>query len=233
MHYHASDTGMRLSVARHLSAFRKAVSKLETYYRDFPTRPPTPPRGELFPYPSTFTPLIDKTLQKFDYTKRVDKLLFLGRLPDERTICIKFVRRYSEEAHKCCDQLGFAPRLLGFQRLFGGWFMVVMDWLDSDEWRRLDEIKITRKDIDALKTNISQLHQKGYGHGDLRATNILVSKSDPKRYMIVDFDWAGKLGTVRYPMNVNRVEIWRPDDAVDEELIQAEHDMSMLGHMAL
>ena len=50
--------------------------------------------------------------------------------------------------------------------------------------------------------------------------------------MIVDFDWAGRLGVVRYPMNVNRVEIWRPDGVVDEDLIQAQHDLSMLEHMS-
>jgi len=110
--------------------------------------------------------------------------------------------------------------------------MVVMDWLGSDKWCRLDEIKITRKDVNCLISEISQLHQSGYGHGDLRATNILVSKSDPKRYMIVDFDWAGKLGVVRYPMNVNKIEIWRPDDVVDEALIRAEHDVSMLEYMS-
>jgi serine/threonine protein kinase len=226
---------MRSSLARHLAAFREAVGKLETYYRDLPAPPPTPPQGELLPYPNSFTSLLDNTLQNFDYVKRAigDKLLFLGQLPDKRTICIKFVRQYSAEAHKCCAQLGFAPQLFGFKSLPGGWSMVVMDWLGPDKWCPLDEITITRKDVDPLILSISQLHQSGYGHGDLRAANILVSKSDPKRYMIVDFDWAGTLGIVRYPMNVNRVEIWRPDSVVDEALILAEHDVSMLEHMPL
>jgi len=108
MHYHASDTGMRSSVARHLAAFRKASGKLGTYYRDLPTPPQTPPQGELFPYPSSFTSLLDNTtLQNFGYVKRVmdDKLLFLGQLLDKRAICIKFVRRYSDEAHTRCFQL--------------------------------------------------------------------------------------------------------------------------------
>lgn len=97
-----------------------------------------------------------------------------------------------------------------------------MNWLGSGEWRQLDEITVAREDVDSLISNISQLHQSGYGHGDLRATNVLVSTSDPKRFMVVDFDWAGTLGIVRYPMNVNRLEIWRPDGVVDEALILAE-----------
>jgi hypothetical protein len=227
---------MRSSLARHLAAFRKGVGKLETYYRDLPAPPPTPPQGELLPYPSSFTSLLDNTLQNFDYVKRAmdDKLLFLGQLPDKRTVCIKFVRQYSAEAHKRCAQLDFAPQLLGFKSLPGGWSMVVMDWLGSDKWSRLDEITtITWNDVEVLTSKISQLHQSGYGHGDLRPTNILVSKSDAKHYMLVDFDWAGTLGVVRYPMNVNRVGIWRPDDVVDEAPILAKHDLSMLQHMSL
>jgi serine/threonine protein kinase len=146
-------------------------------------------------------------------------------------IGIKFVRRYSDAAHKCCAELGFAPQLFGFQSLPGGWSMVVMDWLSSDKWSQLDEIQITRKDVDALISKISQLHQSGYGHGDLRAANILVSRSDPKHYMIIDFDWAGTLGIVCYPMNVNKSEIWRPDSVVDEAVVLADHDLSMLEHM--
>ena len=233
MHYHASDISMHTALARHLAAFQEATDKLHTYYAALPNPPPTPPQGELFPYPSSFESLLDNTLQRFNYVKRVinDKLLFQGQLPDKRAICVKFVRRYSDEAHEHCARLGFAPQLLSFKSLPGGWSMVVMDWLDPDEWSRLDEIEITRNDIDALKSNISQLHQSGYGHGDLRAVNILVSKSDRKRYMIVDFDWAGMLGIVCYPMNVNKIEIWRPDSVVDEALILAEHDLSMLEHM--
>ena len=206
MHYHSSDTSMRCTVARHLAAFRATVYKLATYYRDLPPAPLAPPKGQLFPYPDSFTSLLDNTVQNFNYVRRVidDKLLFVGQLPGMRTICIKFVRRYSDEAHKLCSQLGFAPQLVGFESLPGGWFMVVMDWLDSDEWSQLEEIEITRQDIDALTSKIILCHQRGYGHGDLRAVNILVSKSAPKRYMIVDFDWAGKLHFTRYPMNVNK-----------------------------
>ena len=158
MHYHASDMSMRTSLARHLAAFRMAVGKLETYYRDLPTPPPTPLQGELLPYPSSFTSLLDRTLQNFDYVKRVmdDKLLFLGQMPDNRTICIKFVRRYSNEAHKCCAQLGFAPQLFGFESLPGGWFMVIMDWLGSDKWCPLNEITMTQNDVAALKSNITR-----------------------------------------------------------------------------
>jgi hypothetical protein len=226
---------MRSSVARHLAAFRGAVCKLETYYRDLPTPPTTPPRDQLFPYPSTFKSLLDDTSQEINYLGKIgDTLVFLAQLlpNDAHRICVKFVRRYSDEAHRCCAQLGFAPNLLGFQRLPGGWYMVVMDWLGSDKWSRLDELKISHEDVNCLVAKVTQLHQSGYGHGDLRATNILVSKSNPKHYMVIDFDWAGQLGKICYPMNVNKIDIWRPDGVADGALVLAEHDLSMLEHLS-
>lgn len=63
-------------------------------------------------------------------------------------------------------------------------------------------------------------------HGDVRDTNIMLSPDG--EIMLVDFDWAGKAGEIRYPMNVNREDIWRPDGAVDGNLILADHDIAML-----
>lgn len=50
-------------------------------------------------------------------------------------------------------------------------------------------------------------------------------------FMLFDFDWAGKIGEVRYPYNVNRQDIWRPDAVRDKELVKADHDMQMLGSL--
>ncbi|KIJ63840.1 hypothetical protein HYDPIDRAFT_67875, partial [Hydnomerulius pinastri MD-312] len=57
--------------------------------------------------------------------------------------------------------------------------------------------------IETIRATLTRLHQKGYVHGDVRDTNIMVSRSNKAKFMLVDFDWAGKIGEVRYPMNVN------------------------------
>jgi tRNA A-37 threonylcarbamoyl transferase component Bud32 len=44
------------------------------------------------------------------------------------------------------------------------------------------------------------VHNAGYVHGDIRTSNILVYKNSP---MLIDFDWAGNKGVVRYPINMN------------------------------
>ena len=51
--------------------------------------------------------------------------------------------------------------------------------------------------------------------------------------MLVDFDWAGKIGEVPYPSNINIIEVMRPEGVVDDELMTAEHDMEMLDYMIL
>ena len=49
--------------------------------------------------------------------------------------------------------------------------------------------------------------------------------------MLVDFDWAGKEGEVHYPINVNRIDIKRPDGARGGLPIQKDHDLEMLDTM--
>lgn len=49
------------------------------------------------------------------------------------------------------------------------------------------------------------------------------------RRLLLDFDWAGRIGEARYPMNLNRSEgLRRPDGACDGALILADHDIEML-----
>jgi hypothetical protein len=73
------------------------------------------------------------------------------------------------------------------------------------------------------------LHQTGYVHGDLCDTNIMVRKNGQSGFMLVDFDWVGKIGEVCYPMNVNtNPALGCPAGAYDGEVIKANHDMDML-----
>jgi hypothetical protein len=68
-------------------------------------------------------------------------------------------------------------------------------------------------------------------HGDIRATNIMVKRDLTPGILLVDFDWAGVPGEVRYPMNVNTKEIKRPSGAHDGELIVTQHDLSMINYI--
>ncbi|KAF9235326.1 hypothetical protein BU15DRAFT_89607 [Melanogaster broomeanus] len=235
MHYHWSDTKTRATVARHLGSLKKAIRTLENHYRSLSVqaRPDSLPCSQIFPHPTSFTSLLDGTRQVFKYSCQLfpDKLVFFGSLvgKDDK-ICIKFVRRYSSKVHLWCASMECAPSLRGFEPIPGGWFMVIMDALPPD-YVCLDEFQASPGCLHRIKEKLVQLHQENYVHGDIRSTNIMVLK-DETRFMIVDFDWAGEIGETRYPMNVNRTQIQRPEGAVDGALIQAGHDTAMLDIIA-
>ncbi|KAF8422596.1 hypothetical protein L210DRAFT_3571233 [Boletus edulis BED1] len=239
MHYHHLNTRLQKNVARHLGAFKKAIGTLKQYYEALvkQNHPASSPKQYdlLFPYPTDFTSLCDNMNRRFEYIAHIPhRLLFKGTLDDKKRIYIKFVRHYSKYAHLACASLGCAPTLHGFEVIPGGWFMVIMDDLEEDYIRFCDYTDIyghppTAELIDNITNALRQLHERGYVHGDVRETNILVSRVDKTKFVLVDFDWAGKIKEVRYPMNVNRTEnLWRPDGAVDGALIMPEHDMAML-----
>jgi hypothetical protein len=59
----------------------------------------------------------------------------------------------------------------------------------------------------------------------------MVKKNGEQGIMLLDFHWAGEIGEIRYPMNMNITEIRRPDGAIDKQLVLAEHDMAMIAYM--
>jgi serine/threonine protein kinase len=106
-----------------------------------------------------------------------------------------------------------------------------MDAIDED-YEELSQRPDALPIADEIKAKIISLHQAGFVHGDIRDTNIMVRKDGKAGFMLVDFDWAGEIGVVRYPMNVNRgPDLWRPEGALDGELITADDDMQMLENM--
>jgi hypothetical protein len=84
---------------------------------------------------------------------------------------------------------------------------------------------------DRIHAAISELHQSQMVHGDIRATNVMV-KDGGLEFMLVDYDWAGSHGEVRYPRHINKApELGRPEDVEDCHLILPRHDELMLEKM--
>jgi hypothetical protein len=226
-HFHPSDTRMQRTIARHLGALKKTIQSLEDYYKNELPRindrgNDSPPQAH-FPYIVSFMPTEGYAPQSFTYKSQPDesKLLFIGELGTNKQgkskrICIKFTQQYCEEVHVFCASKGFAPALHGVNRLAGGWYMVVMDAIDKDYEQ------FTRKHypaIDEIRASLITLHQAGYVHGDVRDTNVMVQKNGSDVIQLVDFDWAGKIGEVKYPVNVNRTDVVRPEGALDGRFI--------------
>jgi len=215
--------------------------------RGSPIMPATfrPGVAGLFPYPTMFRPRMSTAGEpsSFTYGTSIEQrhLFFKGHIKDGRPICIKFVRRYGESVHAFCADAGFAPKLLAFDKLPGGWFMVVMELLD-ESWVPLTLVEqhsshsgVRQK----IRSDICKLHEQNMVHGDLRDANIMVKAKkkgslffadQPVSTMLVDFDWAGVNNEVLYPQFISKV-IQRPENVISGLGILADHDISMFDYI--
>ena len=93
------------------------------------------------------------------------------------------------------------------------------------------EERVERK----VKTIVRTLHEGGFVHGDIRNTNIFVNQasltSDDVTIHLIDFDWAGYDGEVKYPMEINCDTVRRPEGVEGGEVITQEHDNEMVSYL--
>ncbi|KAK7437959.1 hypothetical protein VKT23_018394 [Stygiomarasmius scandens] len=123
--YHHTDVKQRRIAAHYLGSLKRVIRKLKDYYeielprlRNFPTRSSSAP---ILPCYSRYTALSDSVVHEIQYVAQAmaNKLVFFGKI-DDSDIYIKFVTRYSKEAHLYCATLGIAPTLRGLEALPSG-----------------------------------------------------------------------------------------------------------------
>lgn len=124
MHYHFTDSDMRIKLARHLGAFKKAANALNQYYRDLPSDFTSyPPQSQLFPHCTSFKSLQNDLVEHFIYISQPfsENLVFFAALSSQpaKTVCIKFARQYSADAHAASALLGHTSALHGFEKILG------------------------------------------------------------------------------------------------------------------
>ncbi|TFK33280.1 hypothetical protein BDQ12DRAFT_615533 [Crucibulum laeve] len=238
------DDAQFLRIARILYALRQALAALDSWYQsimgddnlqcyDSKSRP-TAPHPRFFPTPTSY-PGPNGPI-KFNYTQAIDSCVscvtYLAMTQDFRKIVIKFVDNYGVAAHTVMANEGFAPKLLyyGFidasqPSLYKDIRMVVMEFVDG---KTVDDIEINNElpgsFSEQLKGAISYLHSEGFVFGDLRQPNIMISEG---KVMLIDFDWAGKEGEVRYPVALSKSITW-PRGVEGLELIEKQHDLDMI-----
>lgn len=158
---------------------------------------------------------------------------------EERAV-VKFVDRYSTEAHDLLAGHNYAPRLLSIGPVWVGdevaqrgcdeQQMVMMEYVEGKPCMELFGAgPIPENIVGQVRDALALLHENGMVHGDIRRRNIIVENTG-RRVKIVDFDWAGKIGKTKYPLDLNRVFPW-PKDVKPGRAIKVAHDDEMCGRL--
>eukprot|EP00118_Oscarella_pearsei_P020472 m.221916 g.221916 ORF g.221916 m.221916 type:complete len:599 (+) comp39966_c0_seq6:66-1862(+) len=163
----------------------------------------------------------------FDYTgdftnesfTTVYKASLTGSDHQEKSVVVKFAKKYGLSVHKKLDEAGFAPKLLGFQQLgkkLSDWKIAVMEAVKEpvnldlflDCLRNcVDERANANRVLSEAEEALWEIHKENLVHGDFRGVNILVSERGKGPVKIVDFDWSGQEGEVAYP-DINPKIAW-------------------------
>ena len=169
---------------------------------------------------STYEDTLTTLLTKSDFTSKVTKQHKLVYKLDNGLI-VKFVQhRYGNDVHSALAGAGLAPILHNVIDLQStmGWKAVIMDTVETSVTSCYSESELQR-----LKKYLSK---NKFVHGDLRCPNVLIDDST-KNIKVVDFDWAGKVGEARYPLNTNPLIHW-PRENIAGTLIRMDDDSIML-----
>jgi len=107
--------------------------------------------------------------------------------------------------------------------------------MDKSKYRVLFGLQLSDADKEKVRHKVTSvvrmLHQEVFVHGDIREANILIDykslTSDDEKIHLIDFDWAGPIGEAKYPADVNKITVRRPDGVEGGGFITKQQDIEM------
>ena len=150
-------------------------------------------------------------------------------------IYVKFTRQYSRDLHVFCAGRGLAPKLLGFERLPGGWIALAMEKVDIVGLSTISSFAELDTWRDSIQGLVKGFHGAGLVHGDLRLANFIFTKSSPRKMMLVDFDWGGTAGEVYFPRGqlAEGLRAKGGQDSLDQIITKGDDDRVLASTFAL
>ncbi|KAF8349607.1 hypothetical protein F5887DRAFT_1279875 [Amanita rubescens] len=228
---HWREAKARCAMAAAFDALPAAVDSIEAHYNSIEAEArvnPTPPqvydpdlqKARGYPFLTSYGDNGQEI--NFMYNERLhdEKLVFCAAIvnqPDSDEFLIKFTSR-------------------GRVRISADWIAVIMD---KSKHRVLYGLNLSDADKEKVRHKVTSmmrtLHQAGFVHGDIRESNILIDveslTSDDVMIHLIDFDWAGPIGEAKYPADVNKITVRRPDGVKGGGPITEQHDIDMISFL--
>jgi serine/threonine protein kinase len=155
----------------------------------------------------------DEVEISYGYFKTCVYLVKISVGTTEMDAVLKISYNYDIEAHKKLNEHGFAPTIIGYEKMFGRWHVMLMEYFDNTTYDSLfghlqenknKEIKLDCKTIiRSLEEMLGKLAELQLVYGDFRSSNILAKRSatNPavlEDFKLVDFELSGKVNE-NYP----------------------------------
>lgn len=172
---------------------------------------------------------------KFTYitqlTKDRTRLEWKAKTSDNDLIIVRFVKKYSDIAHRICTSNGFAPTLLfagSCSNELGGFKMIIREYEKGRPLMNLLIPSSAKSLDDDISSAIKLLHKSDIVFADLRMSNILVVEKDKELHAkLLNFDWCGVHGIDTYPLLLSHNINW-PDGVRSGAILRKEHDLEWL-----
>ncbi|KAG7441371.1 uncharacterized protein BT62DRAFT_937134 [Guyanagaster necrorhizus] len=238
-----SNDDHALRLAHVFQSLRLAVDDLEKYYQELGLSDSHSLQATRY-FPD-ITEYDDNTkVVRFQYLQplEIDEscMTFLAKLDEahgEEQVVVNFVERCGAEAHRLLASKGKAPALKYCGPIssdgkywYGSLQMVVMESLRGPTVAQKYEESIAETVREAVRGAVRILHDQSLVHGDIRTPNIVIvdgAGDEGERMRIIDFDWAGEQGKVRYPLHLSNY-IRNTLGVKDCDIITFQHDMTMV-----
>ncbi|KAI0338332.1 hypothetical protein BDW22DRAFT_1401804 [Trametopsis cervina] len=193
-------------IARHFDLVRKALQALREYYASIPPRTQEQADGRRF-WPNPTRSGGERALADLVYKDRISSekdatrprlympAMWEATYKGERVL-VKFTEHYSVRAHRILADCvpPKAPKLHFAERLLGGVWMVVMEYLEGqDADKKFGHKALPGSVVADVEVVLKLLHDRGMVFGDLQRPNIMVKMEGAKyRAKLIDFDFSGK-----------------------------------------
>jgi Lipopolysaccharide kinase (Kdo/WaaP) family len=136
-------------------------------------------------------------------------LIFAATLGGVNVLAMVVTRSYGVGVHAYLAAQRMAPQLYGTSDIQGIASVVAMEYL-REGWMMLfdyhanDPMGIPEDTrghlLKRLEAILNYLSAAGMVHGDFRMADIMLKPGEEEEAVLVDFDWAGEAGKVRYPV---------------------------------